>query len=65
MYLNVYHIVAILNHLLRFEKQQQQEWVVVDYIQKPYYDDHFDIERESLKLGKSLKMVGWMKWLVD
>ena len=41
----------------RTERSQQQKWIVVDYIQKPFYDDHFDIERESLKLGKSLKMV--------
>ncbi len=36
---------------------QEEHWVLVDYIRPLWYDDHFDIVRDSLRNGKTLSMI--------
>lgn len=35
----------------------QDTYIKVDFIENPYYDDHFDIPKDSMKLGKTLVML--------
>lgn len=37
---------------------EEEEWTRVRIIHRPVYDDHFDIKKEHLKLGKSLYYLG-------
>uniref|UniRef100_A0A0B7AY37 28S ribosomal protein S27, mitochondrial n=1 Tax=Arion vulgaris TaxID=1028688 RepID=A0A0B7AY37_9EUPU len=40
------------------QSEGEENWIKVDYIQFPYYDDHFDIKDERFLLGKTLLMLG-------
>ncbi|CAI9717564.1 Hypothetical predicted protein [Octopus vulgaris] len=40
------------------EVEVEEIWVKVKYMNKPYYDDHFDITEPQLLLGKTLIMIG-------
>ena len=36
---------------------QELEWIKVNFLERPVYDDHFDISKDSMKLGKTFAMV--------
>ncbi|GAB1597269.1 28S ribosomal protein S27, mitochondrial-like [Argonauta hians] len=39
-------------------EEVEESWVKVKYLNKPFYDDHFDITEPHLLLGKTLVMLG-------
>ncbi|KAK2180748.1 hypothetical protein NP493_427g01050 [Ridgeia piscesae] len=39
------------------EDDEKQIWIRVSFIENPWYDDHFDLDRDSLKLGKTFVSV--------
>ena len=46
---------------LIFDHQEEEEddtkYVPVGFIENPYYDDHFDLPTDAMRLGKTLVMI--------
>lgn len=40
------------------DEDEEENWIKLSYINKPYYDDHFDITEPNLLLGKTLVALG-------
>lgn len=65
LYSTVQHLLSSnIDDLAPPPKEQsdgEENWIKVDYIVFPYYDDHFDIKDERFLLGKTLRMLGNVK----
>ncbi|XP_061193274.1 small ribosomal subunit protein mS27-like [Saccostrea echinata] len=44
---------------------EDEEWVRVKIVHRPVYDDHFDIQKEHFRLGKSLHFLGKANVICD
>ncbi|KAL3866561.1 hypothetical protein ACJMK2_043850 [Sinanodonta woodiana] len=63
--LSLYACIKHLKHPINEPKQEEQtpeeeedQWIPVNVIRCPYYDDHFDIKDDNFLLGKTLYMLG-------
>ncbi|XP_056021387.1 28S ribosomal protein S27, mitochondrial-like isoform X2 [Ostrea edulis] len=45
--------------------EEEDEWVRVNIVHRPVYDDHFDINKEHFRLGKSLYFLGQANVIPD
>ena len=39
------------------EEEEEVKYIPINYIENPYYDDHFDLPTEVMQLGKTLVMI--------
>ena len=43
--------------LFKGDEEDEMKYIPVNFIEKPFYDDHFDLPTDKLRLGKTLVMV--------
>jgi small subunit ribosomal protein S27 len=39
------------------EEEEEIKYIPINFIENPYYDDHFDLPTDKLRLGKTLVML--------